>query len=159
MRGVLPRDIFFLGFDGIVDAQCIKDAGDYANEKMYATVDVADPTQSADSAVRRIVEGYKAAFPNKEDVNAYTFAAYDCARILIDAIGRAIDANGGKMPTRPQIVDAVAQTQNLKGATGTYTFDKYGDPLVAVMSIFQVKDRAWAFSSQFTVGSPGATGG
>ena len=45
-------------------------------------------------------------------VAIYRFAAFDCARILIDAIGRAIRQNGGGIPTRTQVVDAI-----LSGAT------------------------------------------
>src|SRR5207248_2550959 len=100
-KGCIPRaqskgiidQAYYLGPDGISDNQCIKDAGDMANDKMYSTVAAADAQQNPDA--KGTVDAYKKAFPRKEDIAAYTFPAYDCAAILIDAIGRAIDANGG----------------------------------------------------------------
>src|SRR5205085_291513 len=97
MKDVFPQDIFYLGPDGIADKQCLSDSGALANGNMYGSQGVADATQNPDAA--SVVAAYKKAFPNPSDIAAYTFAAYDCAAVLIDAIGRAIDANNGNMPT------------------------------------------------------------
>jgi branched-chain amino acid transport system substrate-binding protein len=67
-------------------------------------------------------------------------------RILIDAIGRAIDANGGRVPSRSQVIDAVAGTHDFKGTTGTYSFDVNGDATRPPMSIYQVRNGHWAFN-------------
>ena len=91
-------------------------------------------------------------FPQKEDLGAYTFPGYDCAKILLDAIGRAIDTAGGKMPTREQVVQAVQDTKALKLSTGTYSFDKNGDPTSATMAFYQYKGGDWSFVKQFSVG-------
>ena len=56
------------------------------------------------------------------------------------------------MPTRQQVVDALATTSGFKGLTGTYTMDKNGDPTTPTMAIFQVKGGAWTFVKQFGVG-------
>jgi branched-chain amino acid transport system substrate-binding protein len=148
-KGIL--DVPFLGPDGIVDGQCIKDAGSNA-EGMYGTVAAPDATQSTDPAVKAVVDAYKKQFPKKEDIAAYTFVAYDCASVLIDAIGRAIDTAGGKMPTRAQVRDAVAKTKGLKTLTGTYTFDNNGDVTTPTMAFFTSKGGDWVFSKQFAVG-------
>jgi branched-chain amino acid transport system substrate-binding protein len=157
-KGCIPRaqskgiidSAFYLGPDGISDTQCIKDAGDMANDKMYSTVAAADAQQNPDA--KSTVDAYKKAFPKKEDIAAYTFPAYDCGAILIDAIGRAIDKNGGKVPTRKQVVDAVAETKDFKGLTGVYTFDKNGDPTKPTMAFFQYKSGDWNWVKQFAVG-------
>jgi branched-chain amino acid transport system substrate-binding protein len=156
-KGCIPRaqskgilDVPYMGPDGIGDTQCIKDAGDQATDKLYFTNAAADAAQ--DSGNKDLIAAFTKAFPNKEDTGAYTFPSYDCAKILIDAIGRAIDAAGGNMPTRKQVIDAVQKTDKLKLATGTYSFDKNGDPTAATMAFYQLKGSDWAFVKQFAVG-------
>jgi len=157
-KGCIPRgqskgildNAYYLGPDGISDTTCIKDAGDMANDKMYSTVAAADAQQNPDAA--STVAAYKKAFPKKEDIAAYTFPSYDCTAIIIDAIGRAIDANGGKMPSRKQVVTAVAATKDFKGLTGVYSFDKNGDPTKPTMAFFQYKSGDWTWVKQFAVG-------
>ena len=148
MKGIL--DVPFLGPDGIGDSQCLKDAGDNG-VNMYFTNAAADATQ--DTANAGVIDNFKRAFPKKEDLGPYTFPAYDCAKILIDAIGRAIDANGGKMPTREQVTKAVQDTKSLKLTTGTYSFDKNGDPTAATMAFYKTSGTPldWAFVKQFSV--------
>ena len=135
--------------DGGVNSQCLKDSG--SNTKnLYGTVAGANAELNPDA--KATIDAYKAKYTKKEDLGSYTFMAYDCAKILIDAIGRAIDANGGKMPSRQQVIDALAKTKDLKLTTGTYTFDKNGDPTTPVMSIYQVQGNDWKFIKQFAVG-------
>jgi branched-chain amino acid transport system substrate-binding protein len=152
MKGIFTPDIFYMGPDGISDSQCIKDSGDQANDKMYSTNGAADATQNPEA--KATIDAYKKQFPKKEDVAAYTFPSYDCAKILIDAIGRAIDSNGGKAPSRQQVVDAVAATKNLKLLTGTYTFNKDGDPTAPTLAYYQLKGTPpdWTFVKQNAVG-------
>lgn len=149
-KGII--DVPFLGPDGIGDTQCIKDAGDQATSNLYSTNAAADANQNPEA--KATIDAFKKAFPKKEDEGAYTFPSYDCAKILIDAVGRAIDANGGKMPSREQVVTAVQGTTNLKLLTGTYSFDALGDPKSATMAFFQLKGTpvAWTFVKQFGVG-------
>ena len=56
------------------------------------------------------------------------------------------------MPTRKQVLDAVQNTKSLKLSTGTYSFDKNGDPTSATMAFYQLKGSDWAFVKQFGVG-------
>src|SRR5947209_5627343 len=74
------------------------------------------------------------------------------AKNLLDAVGLTIDTAGGKMPTREQVVQAVQDTKNLKLSTGTYSFDKNGDPTAATMAFYQYKGGDWSFVKQFSVG-------
>jgi branched-chain amino acid transport system substrate-binding protein len=147
MKGLL--DVPYMVPDGGVNAQCITDAADNG-ANMYGTVAAADAAQNPDA--KATIDAFTKRFPNKADVGSYTFPALDCANILIDAIGRAIDANGGNMPSREQVRAAVAATKNFKGTTGTYTFDANGDPTSPTMAIFQTKGTDWVFIKQFGVG-------
>ena len=147
MKGIL--DGYYLSADGIGDSQCVKDAGDQANEKMYFTV--AAPVAAQDPANRSLIDAFSRAFPQEDDLGAWTFMGYDSAKILIDAIGRAIDAAGGTLPTRRQVIEAIQSTKNIKLSSGTYSFDKNGDTLAPVMVVYQVKNGVWSFVRQFAV--------
>ena len=144
MAGIMP-DAILLGTDGIsLDDRCIGDLG-ATPPGVWATSPYVDPTTSADLGVKKQVADYRKAYPKASDIGPYTFAAYDCARILIDAIGRAIKANGGKLPSRSQVLAAVAQTKGFVGVTGTYSFDANGDALSPMMSVYRVHDGHWEF--------------
>jgi branched-chain amino acid transport system substrate-binding protein len=146
MRGIL--DVPFVGPDGIVDDQCLKDAAG-AGDGMYATVTVGDATQSADPAVKAVVAAYRRRFGDTE-LSAFTFPSYDAAALLVDAITRAAAAAGG-MPTRKQVIEAVGKTSSFKGTTGTYGFNAAGDPLQPTVSVYRAQGSAWVFASQSAV--------
>src|SRR5713226_8303187 len=149
MAGIL--DVPFTGPDGIGDDQCLKDAGSNT-ANMFFTNAAGDAAQNPAAAAT--VAAYKQAYPKASDIASYTFPAYDCALILLDAVKRAIDANGGKVPTRQQVVDAVQATSGLVGTVGTYAFDANGDPKSATMAFWATKGTpaTWVFQSQFSVG-------
>jgi branched-chain amino acid transport system substrate-binding protein len=146
-KGIL--DVPYLGPDGMGENQCIKDAGDQATENMYFTI--ASPAADRDPGNKGLIDAFKTAYSQQDDLSAYTFVGYDAARILIDAIGRAIDAAGGGLPTRRQVLDAVQNTKNLKLSTGTYSFDKNGDATTPTMAFYQLKNGVWTFIKQFSV--------
>jgi branched-chain amino acid transport system substrate-binding protein len=152
MKSIFTTDIPYMGPDGIGTSDCITDAGDNANANLYFTNAAAEAAQ--DSANAALIADFKSKFTAKEDLAAYTFPGYDCAKILLDAISRAIDTAGGKMPTREQVVQAVQDTNKLKLSTGTYSFDKNGDPTSATMAFYQYQTAAkdWVFVKQFSVG-------
>jgi branched-chain amino acid transport system substrate-binding protein len=141
-QGIFDPNSYYLGPDGIGDGQCITDSGTtMGNDHMYASQGVADAGSNPTAATT--IAAYKAAHPNPTDTGAYTYAGYDCAAILIDAIDRAITANGGKLPTRQQVIDQMATTSGFKGLTGTYTLNAAGDPTTPALQIQQYKGGAW----------------
>ena len=158
-KGCIPRaqeagilqaaSIPYMGPDGIGDSQCVKDAGGEASN-MYFTNAAADAAQ--DPANKDTIDAFKKAFTGPDDYAAYTMPGYDCMKILLDAVGRAIDANNGNMPTRKQMIDAVQKTNKLKLTTGTYSFDQNGDPTNATMAFYQLKGTTWTFVKQFSTG-------
>lgn len=143
MRTLLPGAAF-LANDGItLNSNCIKDAGAGAAEGIVATYADVDPRSSNDQAVKSQVQAYLKTYPNRSDVKSYTFAAYDATMLLIAAIGRAIAQDNGARPSRQQVVDAVAATQDFVGVTGTYSFDANGDAKSPLMSIYKVEGGNW----------------
>lgn len=125
----------FLGGDGIVTDQCIKDAS-AAAVGMYGTVATvaAEQVPGASSTI----SAFKTAYPNKSDYGAYTMPAYDSAKILVAAIDKAIKANGGNMPTRQQVLDQMYKT-DYSGVLGHTSFDPLGDTTNKVITIYSVK--------------------
>jgi len=145
-RAQMTDDAMFLGTDGIsTQPDCISRAV-RRGESMLATKPDVDITYSTDSAAIKAVKSFHKAYPHSE-ITEYTFAAYDCAQILIAAITRAVDLNGGGIPNRRQVLDEVARIQ-FTGVTGTYSFDKYGDAVSPLMSIYQVVNGKWKYLSK-----------
>lgn len=158
---MFPPGAYFLGSDGIVkwsgglsDAAatndpCIKDAVGKGDGMVTAT-SLVDVTRKTDTESINLVAAFRKAYPQTKDIASYTFAFYDCVRILIDAIRRAVTANHGAIPTRAQVRDAVAQA-HVAGVTGTYSFDAHGDALSPMMSIFRVESGHWVLVKQIDV--------
>ena len=134
MKGV-GLNVPFMGGDGIVTGQCITDAADNA-DSMFGTVAAVDATKLP--AAKATIDGFKKAFPAATDFGAYSMPAYDCATIMIQAIGRAIDAAGGNMPTREQVRAEVAKTKGYQGVLGTTSFDANGDTSNKVISVYKI---------------------
>jgi branched-chain amino acid transport system substrate-binding protein len=134
MKGV-GFNVPFMGGDGIVTGQCITDSADNV-DNMFGTVAAVDATKLP--AAKATIDGFKKAFPAATDFGAYSMPAYDCATILIQAIGRAIDAAGGNLPTREQVRAEVAKTKGYQGALGTTSFDANGDTSNKVISVYKI---------------------
>jgi ABC-type branched-subunit amino acid transport system substrate-binding protein len=117
----------------------------------YGTEGWVDPTHSSDPAVMTVVNAYRAAYPKPKEIVQYTFAAYDCALILIQAIQRVVDANGGGAPTRAQVLAAVAHGTFNDAVTGHYSFDAYGDAISPTMSVWKVQGGQWVYIKQIDV--------
>jgi branched-chain amino acid transport system substrate-binding protein len=135
MKGIFDATVPMGGGDGIVqDSECVKAAGDMS-PNTYASIAAVDPSHVP--SAKDTIDGYKKANPSPNDYTAYSIVATDAAGILVAAIGRAIDAAGGKMPTREQVRAEVAKTQNYQGALGSTSFDKGGDTNVKIVSIYE----------------------
>lgn len=137
MASIFPQGSYMLGDDGFVGPSCIADAGPGADDHLLAMVSDSQP--STDSAI------YKEFRARGIPPAPYAFAAYDCTRIVIAAIERAVQVAGGKVPTRRQVLDAVASTQDFAGATGSYTFAPSGDAEQPAASVYRVENGKWAF--------------
>lgn len=141
VRAQMPADMTLLGTDEFADnADCLSQAADHANSIVATKPDV-DITNSSDPAAATALHEFKKAYPHTPIVD-YTFAAYDCAQLLIRAIEQAIKDADGNLPNRTQVLDAVARIQ-FTGVTGTYAFDANGDATAPLMEIYDVENGAW----------------
>ena len=85
------------------------------------------------------------------EVGAYSLPAYDATRLLIAAIGRAIDDAGGALPTRDQVLKQVSATRDYRGAMGAMSFDARGDTNLKLLTAYQwlgANDAAGQFVAQ-----------
>jgi branched-chain amino acid transport system substrate-binding protein len=68
----------------------------------------------------------------------YSAQAYDAAGVCMKAVEEASKAKGGEIPTRSEVANAIRALQDYQGITGTFNFNKNGDPNPAQYFIFQV---------------------
>lgn len=68
---------------------------------------------------------------------------YDATLVGIKAIEGWIKANGGKKPSRADVVTAVRKIKNFKGVTGSIEFDNKGDPVKAKYFVLQFEKQAY----------------
>ena len=148
MAAHLGRDAPELGAEGFaLDDQCVRQAGTGA-AGMFGTS--ARVNASALASAQPTVTAFRAAHPSPDDYSSYTIPAYEATRVLIDAIGRAIDAAGGRMPTREAVRAQMAATSGFASAMGPVGFDANGDSTLRFVSIYTTRGTpvAWQFVTQ-----------
>ncbi len=123
-----------LGGDGWDDPSFLKWGGKKVTTGYYTTHwHEAIDTQSS----KRFVNRYR-----KDDILlAPTALAYDAVKLLADAIERAGSAR------RSAIREAIANTKNYKGVTGTLSFNEHGDPIKTII-IMKISDGQSTFLKQ-----------
>jgi branched-chain amino acid transport system substrate-binding protein len=125
----------FFGADGIAqDPGCVAAAGDNS-PGIYATVPIVDASTLPGAAAT--IRAFKRAFGSTADYGPYTVVAYDATAVLYEALNRAIQAAGGRLPERESVVSELARTAGVAGATGSLGFDPSGDTTNRVVSIYE----------------------
>lgn len=125
-----------MGGDGIYDANYIKLGG---NDGDLAT-SVGAPVETLDSA-KAFLDGYKAA-GYAEGYSAYGAYAYDAAEAIISALKTSLASASDAKSAREATITAMASV-SFDGATGKVAFDKYGDSVSRVLTVYKVVDGAW----------------
>lgn len=125
-----------MGGDGIFDAEFIKLGG---SDGDLAT-SVGEPTDTSTSA-KAFVDAYnKAGF--SEPFAAYGPQSYDAANAIIQAMKTSLASATDVKSARQATIDAMASV-DFVGATGKVAFDKYGDTLTRVVTVYKVVDGKW----------------
>jgi branched-chain amino acid transport system substrate-binding protein len=124
----------YLGGDGISDTEeFVKEAGPMAQNVYYS---VAAPDAEKLPSAKAFVAAYKARF--KDPLGSYSASAYSATLILIAAIEKAIKADGGKMPTRAEVLKNVAATTDFDTPIGKIGFDKNGDTTAPILTLVKL---------------------
>jgi branched-chain amino acid transport system substrate-binding protein len=138
----------FMGPDGMDSPDLAKNAGEAVNGLIYTTT--AGPASLFPDA-KQFIDDYKAAY--KVDVTPYAPEAYAATQIVLNAIQTVLKSNGGKMPTRKEVSDAVRATKDFKTIVGPITFDANGDRTTAtyyVLKVASVDPAKWGSNPVLT---------
>ncbi len=148
MGDVGMANVPFVGGDGIADEEYVTTAGSLANNT-YFTVAAPD----VDTSPR--AKDFRAAYDGrwKAPAGPYSANSYTAASLLIAAIGKAIGAAHGRMPTRESVRSFVATTAGFDSPIGTIQFDRSGDITENTLSLYQIKDGRTELVSQVTTKS------
>ena len=135
------KNTVFAGGDGLVTSTFATTIG-LNGGAVYGTVASTDVTKNP--AAASFISKYQSTYGA---LGAYSAAAYDCAKITIQAIKMAIaagaqtpqnssDAAGAKT-FRQAVIDQMSKI-DYTGLTGHHTFDKNGDTTNKIITIFQL---------------------
>jgi branched-chain amino acid transport system substrate-binding protein len=126
----------FMGPDGLDSSEMVKIAGAQVVGSYYTTV-AGPPDAYPESAA--FAKRFKQRFG--KEAESFTMYGYDAALVGIKAMEQAIQANGGKKPSRAEVSAAVRRIKNFKGITGSIAFDNKGDPVKAKYFVLQFDKR------------------
>jgi branched-chain amino acid transport system substrate-binding protein len=104
----------FLGGDGWDSEELAKNAGDAINNTYFSNHYAAEEPRPE---VKNFVDKYKATYGGSVP-DGLAALGYDAALVLFDAMERAKSLSG------PDLRDAIAQTKNFTGVTGTFSIDE-----------------------------------
>ena len=127
-------NIPLMGGDGVQADDFIK-IGGAAAEGDFATA-LGAPPESLASA-KQFLTDY-AAQKYADPIGPYGAYAYDAANVIINAVAASIGSNKPGQALRDAVTTAVGSV-NFQGATGTISFDKFGDTNSKVLTVYTVK--------------------
>lgn len=130
----------FMGGDGIDSPDLIKIAG-AAAEGVYLTALAGDAKQSEEG--RKWAEEYEKVMGKKP--GTYSDYAYESANVILDGLAAAIKENGGKKPTREQVLEKVHSTKDYQGKFVKVTFDEKGDNEFADVFMYKFEKEGTKF--------------
>lgn len=131
----------FFGGDGIADLATV--AGTQADGAYYT---LAAPNAAKLPAAQQLVKSYQARY--HQPIGPYTANAYAAVQVAVNGINAAFKTNGGKLPSRAQVVTAVAATSGLATPIGPISFDANGDIKNPVLSLYGFKNGSPYFIRQ-----------
>lgn len=129
---------YFMGGDGLDSSDMIKIAGSAVEGVVFTSV-AGDVTQTEEG--KKWADEYKKT--TNKPLETYSVYGYDSMNVILNGVLDAIKANGGKKPSREQVLDAVHKTKDLQGQFTKVTFDDKGDNVNADVFIYKYdKDKS-----------------
>ncbi|MCF6094480.1 branched-chain amino acid ABC transporter substrate-binding protein [Microaerobacter geothermalis] len=130
---------YFLSGDGSDNAELIKIAGVDNVKKTYITSVAGDASRTEEG--KAWTQRYKEKFG--KDSSTFSVYGYDATLVVLNALEKAINENGGKVPTREELNKYVSATKDLKGVFTTTTFDEKGDNINAEVFIYSFEEGTY----------------
>lgn len=125
-----------MGGDALDSSGMVDIAGDKLTEVAYSSVST-DITKSN----QEWADKYKEKFG--KSVENYSAYSYDAMNVILNGVKKAIEANGGKLPAREQVRDAVRATTDFDGVATKVSFDDIGDNKYAKVFIYKFENQAY----------------
>jgi branched-chain amino acid transport system substrate-binding protein len=127
-----------MGGDGIYDPKYVALAGTTANGDLATSVGA--PTDSL-AAGKKFLADYAAA-GYKDPAAAYGAYSFDAANAIINALKVSLKGATDVASVRQATIDALGKA-NFTGVTGTVAFDKFGDSISRVLTVYKVESLKW----------------
>ena len=140
--------VAYFGADGIRNAEFLRVAGATA-DNVYGTVAAVNATTIPEA--KTFLEDYQAQF--NQPVGSYSAAGYTSAMVIIQAIAKAVKDNGGKMPSREDVLQNLRSVKQFDSIMGPFAFDANGDTTNKIISIYGAKKDVWNFLTQRKFGA------
>ncbi|MCC6457081.1 MAG: branched-chain amino acid ABC transporter substrate-binding protein [Caldilineaceae bacterium] len=124
----------FMGPDGM-------DSSDTAARGGEGIVGLSYTTMAAPVDAYPDSEEFAQDYADRFGEEAQPFAAegYDATGVCLEGVARTLEANGGVLPTRAQVAEAVRHTTDYPGITGTISFNAKGDRVSAAYFVLEVQ--------------------
>jgi len=130
----------FMGGDGFDSADLLKIAGSAADGIVFtSTVGDLNATEEG----KKWIADFEQSTGNK--VGIFTSFGYDAMNVLLNGLQEAIKANGGKKPTREQVLEAVHNTKDFQGQFVKVSFNEKGDNEYASVYVYKYENGKKAF--------------
>jgi branched-chain amino acid transport system substrate-binding protein len=133
-QGLFDDGVKFMGPDGLASPSLIEQAGgaDVVNDNVLLTFPGALPSALTTESGQRFYKDYVDKF--KEEPDPYATYAYQGMQVILNSIETAGKAD------RTAILDAMRDTKDFDGITGTFSLDENGDSTLAFIYGYDVKD-------------------
>ncbi|WP_232697592.1 branched-chain amino acid ABC transporter substrate-binding protein [Brevibacillus daliensis] len=130
----------FMGGDGIDSSDLANIAGAAVEGVVYTSV-AGDVTQT--EVGKKWAADYEKATQKKPET--YSVYGYDSMKVLLNGLKEAAKANGGKKPSREQVLEAVHKTKDFQGQFTKVTFNEKGDNQFAEVFIYKFENGKQVF--------------
>jgi len=132
--GLFDDDVTFMGPDGLLTPSFVEAAGgaDNVNGNVFLTFPGVLPSLLTNEQGMRFYNDFVAEYGN--DPTGYAVYAYQSMMLVLDSIDRAGVAERGP------ILDAMRETTDFEGLTGTFSFDENGDSTAAAFFGYEAAD-------------------
>lgn len=126
----------FFSDDGFDSSDATKIAGQTLLDGKGTYYSTVSGPASVYPGTAKFIKDFKAKY--NADPQPFAAQGYDCMAICLKAIENAAKAKKNAVPTRAEVAKAIRALKDFKGITGTFTFDKIGDPTVSQYFVLKV---------------------
>jgi branched-chain amino acid transport system substrate-binding protein len=127
-----------MGGDGIYSPKFIALAGTTSNGDLATSVGA--PTESLAAGKTFLADYAKAGY--KDPAEAYGAYSFDAANAIINALKVSLKDAKDVASARQATIDALGSV-SFDGVTGKVAFDKFGDSVSRVLTVYKVTDLKW----------------